>query len=104
MATATLDFEKPILELEKQIDELKKLAGERSLDVAEEIAPLERKLTELREEIYRNLTPLQRVQVARNSRRPFTLDYLKLAFTDFVELHGDRLYGEDAAIVGGWAR
>jgi len=104
MATATLDFEKPILELEKQIDELKKLAGERQLNVAEEIAPLERKLTELREEIYRNLTPLQRVQVARSSRRPLSADYFATVFTDFIELHGDRLYREDAAIIGGWAR
>jgi acetyl-CoA carboxylase carboxyl transferase subunit alpha len=104
MATATLDFEKPILELERQIDELKKLAGERSLNVAEEIAPLERKLTELREEIYRNLTPLQRVQVARSNKRPLSDDYFRLVFSDFIELHGDRLYREDAAIIGGWAR
>ena len=104
MATATLDFERPILELEKQIDELKKLAGERSLNVAEEIAPLERKLTELREEIYRNLTPLQRVQVARSNKRPLSDDYFRLVFTDFIELHGDRSYREDAAIIGGWAR
>ena len=105
MATATsLEFEKPIAELEKQIDELKRLAGDRQLNVDEEIAPLQRKLSELREEIYRNLTPLQRVQVARSSKRPFTLDYIRLAFTDFIELHGDRLFHEDAAIVGGWAR
>src|SRR5881409_1662623 len=104
MATATLDFEKPILELERQIDELKKLAGERQLNVAEEIAPLERKLTELREEIYKNLTPLQRVQVARSNKRPLTDDYLRLCFTDFIELHGDRSFREDAAIMGGWAR
>ena len=104
MATATLDFEKPILELEKQIDELKRLAGDRQLNVAEEIAPLERKLTELREEIYRNLTPLQRVQVARSNKRPLSDDYFKLVFSDFIELHGDRLFREDAAIIGGWAR
>ena len=104
MATATLDFEKPILELEKQIDELKRLAGDRQLDVAEEIAPLERKLSELREEIYKNLTPLQRVQVARSNKRPLSDDYFRLVFTDFIELHGDRLYREDAAIMGGWAR
>ena len=104
MATATLDFEKPILELEKQIDELKRLAGDRQLNVSEEIAPLERKLTELREEIYRNLTPLQRVQVARSNKRPLSDDYFKLVFTDFIELHGDRLFREDAAIIGGWAR
>jgi acetyl-CoA carboxylase carboxyl transferase subunit alpha len=104
MATATLDFEKPILELERQIDELKRLAGDRQLDVAQEIEPLERKLTELREEIYRNLTPLQRVQVARSNKRPLADDYYRTVFTDFIELHGDRLYREDAAIIGGWAR
>ncbi|HVE78842.1 MAG TPA: acetyl-CoA carboxylase carboxyltransferase subunit alpha [Gemmatimonadaceae bacterium] len=106
MATATtpLDFEKPIYELEKQIDELKRLAGDQQLSVAEEIAPLEKKLTELRADIYKNLTPLQRVQVARSSKRPFTADYLRLAFTDFIELHGDRAFRDDAAIIGGWAR
>ncbi|MFN2566188.1 MAG: acetyl-CoA carboxylase carboxyltransferase subunit alpha [Gemmatimonadaceae bacterium] len=104
MATATLDFEKPIVELEKQIDELRRLAGDRQLDVAEELAPLERKLSELRDEIYRNLSPLQRVQVARSNRRPMTDDYLRLCFTDFIELHGDRAFREDAAIIGGWAR
>src|ERR687894_2338122 len=104
MATATLDFEKPIVELEKQIDELKRLAGDRQLDVAEELAPLERKLSDLRDEIYRNLSPLQRVQVARSNKRPMTDDYLRLCFTDFIELHGDRAFREDAAIMGGWAR
>ena len=104
MATATLEFEKPIFELEKQIDELKKLAGERQLDVVKEIAPLEQKLVELREEIYKSLTPLQRVQVARSNKRPLTDDYLRLCFSDFIELHGDRAFREDAAIIGGWAR
>jgi acetyl-CoA carboxylase carboxyl transferase subunit alpha len=104
MTTASLEFEKPLVELERQIDELKRLAGDRQLDVAAELAPLEQKLTELREQIYRNLTPWQRVMVARSNKRPFTLDYVRLAFTDFVELHGDRLYREDPAIVGGWAR
>lgn len=104
MATATLDFEKPLVELEKQIDELKRLADDRQLNVTQEIAPLERKLSELREEIYRNLTPLQRVQVARSNKRPMTDDYLKLCFTDFIELHGDRAFREDAAILGGFAR
>ena len=104
MTTASLEFEKPLVELEKQIEELKRLAGDRQLDVASELAPLEKKLTELREEIYRNLTPWQRVLVARSNKRPFALDYVRLAFTDFVELHGDRLYREDPAIVGGWAR
>jgi acetyl-CoA carboxylase carboxyl transferase subunit alpha len=99
-----MEFERPLVELEKQIDELRKLAGDRQMSVAETIAPLEQRLAELRVEIYRTLTPLQRVQVARNSKRPFTLDYIRLAFADFIELHGDRLFGEDAAIVGGWAR
>jgi acetyl-CoA carboxylase carboxyl transferase subunit alpha len=104
MATATLEFEKPIFELEKQIDELKKLASEQELDVGKEIAPLEAKLVELREEIYKSLTPLQRVQVARSNKRPLTEDYLRLCFSDFIELHGDRAFREDAAIIGGWAR
>ena len=104
MATATLEFEKPIFELEKQIDDLKRLAGERQLDLATEIASLEQNLVELREEIYRHLTPLQRVQVARSNKRPLTEDYLQLCFTDFIELHGDRAFREDAAIIGGWAR
>src|SRR5437667_9988276 len=104
MATATLDFEKPILELEKQIDELKRLAGDRQLNVSDELAPLEKKLSELRGEIYRNLTPLQRVQVARSNKRPLSDDYFRLVFTDFIELHGDRSFREDPAIIGGWAR
>jgi acetyl-CoA carboxylase carboxyl transferase subunit alpha len=103
-STPTLDFERPIYELEKQIDELKKMAGDQQLHVDEEIAPLEKKLTALRQEVYRNLTPHQRLSVARSSKRPFTLDYIRLCFTDFIELHGDRLFREDAAIVGGWAR
>src|SRR5665213_2823023 len=104
MSTSILEFEKPIVELEKQIDELRRTAERRQLSMEDEIVPLERKLDELRRTVYTSLTPLQRVQVARNAKRPFTLDYLQLAFTDFVELHGDRLYRDDAAIVGGWAR
>jgi len=104
MSTSIMEFEKPIVELEKQIDELRRTAEKRQLSMEDEIVPLERKLDELRRTVYTSLTPLQRVQVARNARRPFTLDYLQLAFTDFIELHGDRLYRDDAAIVGGWAR
>lgn len=103
-AAPVLEFERPLAELEKQIDEIKRLAGDRSLDVAAEIAPLEKKLGELRVQIYRGLTPLQRVQVARIARRPFTADYIRLAFTDFIELHGDRAFRDDAAILAGWAR
>jgi acetyl-CoA carboxylase carboxyl transferase subunit alpha len=103
-AAPVLEFERPIAELEKQIEELKRLAADRSLDVNDELAPLQKKLGDLRVEVYRNLSPLQRVQVARMARRPFTSDYLKHAFTDFIELHGDRAFREDAAIMGGWAR
>jgi acetyl-CoA carboxylase carboxyl transferase subunit alpha len=103
MATYTLDFEKPLLELEKQIEELKRVAGENA-DLAKNVRPLEEQLATLRVEIYRSLTPMQRVQVARHPRRPYPLDYVNTVFTDFVELHGDRLYRDDPAIVGGWAR
>jgi len=104
MATYTLDFEKPIVELERQIEELRRLASDGKVDVARQLQPLEARLTELRREIYQGLTPMQRVQVARHPRRPYTLDYLATVFTDFQELHGDRLYRDDAAIVAGWAR
>jgi acetyl-CoA carboxylase carboxyl transferase subunit alpha len=104
MGTSALEFEKPLVEVEKQIDELRKMAVEREISVDAEIAPLEQKLGELRKSIYANLTPIQRVQVARSPRRPFTLDYIRLAFTDWIELHGDRAYRDDPAIVGGWAR
>ena len=104
MGTSALEFEKPLVEVEKQIEELRKMAAEREISVDAEIAPLEEKLGELRKSIYANLTPIQRVQVARSPRRPFTLDYIRLAFTDWIELHGDRAYRDDPAIVGGWAR
>ena len=100
---STMEFERPIVELEKQIEELRK-SGSGQVNMDAEIAPLEAKLDELRRIVYGNLSPLQRVQVARNSKRPFTLDYIALAFTDFIELHGDRAFREDPAIVGGWAR
>jgi acetyl-CoA carboxylase carboxyl transferase subunit alpha len=99
-----LDFEKPLLDLERQIAHLKRLAVEQRLDVRSEIEPLELRLTELRRDIYRDLTPMQRVQVARHPRRPYALDYIRATFTDFVELKGDRLFRDDPAIVGGWAR
>jgi len=104
VGTSALEFEKPLVELEKQIDELKRLAEERQISVDEELVPLEKKLGELRREIYDHLTPIQRVQVARSPRRPFTLDYIRLALTDYIEVHGDRAYRDDPAIVGGWAR
>jgi acetyl-CoA carboxylase carboxyl transferase subunit alpha len=99
-----LDFEKPLLELERQIEDLQKLGEERQIDVAEEARLLQVRLNTLRHEIYTNLTPMQRVQVARHPRRPYPLDYLSTIFTDFIELHGDRIFRDDPAIVGGWAR
>jgi acetyl-CoA carboxylase carboxyl transferase subunit alpha len=104
MASYTLEFEKPLAELEKQIDELKRVGSEREIDVLGELSTLEAKLDTKRAEIYAGLTPMQRVLVARHPRRPYTLDYLSSIFTDFIELHGDRLFRDDPAIVGGWAR
>jgi acetyl-CoA carboxylase carboxyl transferase alpha subunit len=97
-----LDFEKPILELEKKVAEMKSLAG--SLDLDDQIADLERRIEELRSEIYSKLTRWQRVQLARHPERPYTLDYLAHSFDEFIELHGDRCYRDDPAIVGGLAR
>lgn len=105
MATvAHLDFEKAIAEVEDQIGRLQDLARERGLDVSAELRSLERKLHSLKRDVYRRLTPLERVMVARHPSRPYTLDYLELAFTDWVELHGDRAFRDDGSIVGGWAR
>src|SRR5205809_7036205 len=101
MATHTLDFERPLLELERQIKELKRVAVGGAVDVAKELQPLEQKLSELRVQIYRNLTPMQRVQVERHSKRPYALAYLRSIFSDLVELHGDRLFRNDPVIVGG---
>lgn len=99
-----LDFEKPLVELERQIGHLRRLTRERDLKVDSEIGPLEKKLDDLRREIYEELTPMQQVQVARHPRRPYILDYVDALFTDFIELKGDRLFRDDPAIVGGWAR
>ena len=104
MGTSALEFEKPLAEIEKQIEELKRVSEERHIGMGAELAPLEKRLAKLRKEIYEKLTPIQRVQVARSPRRPFTLDYVRLAFTDFIEVHGDRAFRDDPAIVGGWAR
>jgi acetyl-CoA carboxylase carboxyl transferase subunit alpha len=99
VATYTLEFERPLLELERQIEERKRDGG-----AGGDTRALEDRLAELRAEIYRSLTPIQRVQVARHPKRPYTLDYARAVFSDFVELHGDRLYRDDPAMVGGWAR
>lgn len=104
MANGHLPFEKPIIELREKIAELKKFTKEKEIDLSEEIATLEAKAERLEKEIYGNLTPWQRVQIARHPSRPTTLDYIQHIFTDFIELHGDRLYGDDPAIVGGIAK
>src|SRR5258705_11418889 len=97
-----LDFEKPIVELERKIEDLRASAPE-SAGIEEELARLERRAEKLRREIYSKLTRWQRVKLARHPRRPYTLDYLKVIAPDFVELHGDRRFGDDPAIVGGLA-
>jgi len=102
--TAHLDFEQAIREVEEQIAQLQNLASDRNLDVSSELSSLETKLDALKKDTYRNLSSIERVQVARHPKRPFTLDYLERIFTDFMELHGDRLYRDDESIVGGWAR
>jgi acetyl-CoA carboxylase carboxyl transferase subunit alpha len=104
MPTYTLEFEKPILELETKIQELKQFAQVEKVDFSAEIARLERKVARLQEEIFANLTPWQRTQIARHPNRPYGMDYIRLMLTDFVELHGDRAFSDDKAIVGGFAR
>ena len=101
-----LEFEKPIAELQNKLDELKKQSQSQilNMNLEEEIALIENKLEETRRQIFSNLTPWQRVQLARHPKRPYSLDYLRLAFSDFQELHGDRLFAEDHAMVGGLAR
>jgi len=96
-----LEFEKPLLELEQRIDELRSFADSQSIDVAKELARLEAKAEELRRQIYGRLTRWQVTQIARHPRRPYTLDYIKYLGIDFVELHGDRRFGDDAAVVAG---
>jgi acetyl-CoA carboxylase carboxyl transferase subunit alpha len=102
--TYTLEFEKPLLELEREIESLKRTGVEGEQDVTPELTQLETKLADLREHIYEHLSPIQRVQVARHPKRPYTLDYLSTIFTDFIELHGDRQFRDDPSIVAGWAR
>ena len=98
-----LEFERDIVDLEKQIQKLLDTAQRRNLDVSEELALLRGKLMTLRQDTFRNLTPFEQVQVARHPRRPYTLDFVKRIATDWVELHGDRLYRDDESIVTGWA-
>ena len=99
-----LDFEKPLVELESAIDDLRKKNNAHDLKVTEQIADLERHCEQLLREIYQNLTPWQRVQIARHPGRPYMLDYVRACCSEFIEVHGDRLFGDDRAIVGGFAK
>lgn len=99
-----LDFEQPIAELEAKIDELKFLGSDTEINIGEEIARLKAKSRALTTSIFASLTPWQITQIARHPQRPYTLDYIGQLFTDFQELHGDRMYGDDLAIIGGMAR
>jgi acetyl-CoA carboxylase carboxyl transferase subunit alpha len=100
---APLEFEKPIVELEKMLAEWKDHSDEHEMDFDAEVANLTRKIEQTRRQIYENLTPWQRVQIVRHTQRPYTLDYISRIFTDFIELHGDRAYGNDKALIGGLA-
>jgi acetyl-CoA carboxylase carboxyl transferase subunit alpha len=104
MKTTFLDFEQPIAELENRIEELRYVQDDSALDISEEIERLTKKSQALTKEIYAKLTPWQVAQVARHPQRPYTLDYLQMLFSGFEELHGDRVYADDASIVGGLAR
>ena len=103
MNKQTLDFEKPLVELEQKIAELKKQSEDRNIDLGGEICGMQNKLESMRGQIYGNLSAWQRVQISRHIARPFFLDYVRMAFTDFVELKGDRLFGDDASMPGGLA-
>jgi len=102
MAKTILDFEKPIFELEVKLSEMKKVSD--NLDIADEIKIIEDKVETLKESIYKGLTRWQRVQLARHPERPYTLDYIYMMTQNFIELHGDRTFGDDKAIVGGFAK
>lgn len=102
MGKTILDFEKPIFELEAKLEEMRESSG--SLGIEKDILRLEAKVTQLKEELYKGLTRWQRVQLARHPDRPFTLDYINLMTEDFEELHGDRHFADDKAIVGGFAK
>ena len=100
-----LDFERPIVELEKKIEEIHNQTSQvDGLDLSEELQGLEEKVEKMRREIYSDLTPWQRVQISRHPHRPYALDYIDRCLTDFTELHGDRTYGDDPSVVGGPAR
>ncbi|MEW6750307.1 MAG: acetyl-CoA carboxylase carboxyltransferase subunit alpha [Candidatus Latescibacterota bacterium] len=99
-----LDFERPIVELEKQIEELSRQAATNGISLEQEVQRLESRAEELRQQVYSRLTSWQRVQISRHPKRPYALDYVERMLTDFTELHGDRTYGDDKAVIGGPAR
>ena len=99
-----LDFEKPIVDLEHKINELRNFGSTKQINLGPEIKKLEQKLEKMKSEIYHHLTPWQRVQIARHPQRPYTLDYIRMITTDFVQLHGDRLFADDFALIAGFAR
>lgn len=99
-----LDFEKPIVELEKRIQELKKFISDKKIDLSSEVKRLEDKLQQLKRDTYGNLTAWQRVQLARHPQRPYALDYINMIMSDFIELHGDRSFADDKAMVAGLAK
>ena len=99
-----LDFEKPIIELENKIQELKNFISDKKINLSSEVRRLEEKLGQLRNDTYGNLTAWQRVQIARHPQRPYTLDYINMMFSDFIELHGDRSFADDKAMVCGFAK
>ncbi|MDF1823859.1 MAG: acetyl-CoA carboxylase carboxyltransferase subunit alpha [Verrucomicrobiales bacterium] len=103
MISEPLEFEKPIVNLEHQLAELRDRAADSDIDMQSEMKRIEDKLTKTKTEIYRNLSPWQRVQIARHTQRPFMLDYVEHSFDDFLELHGDRHFGDDEAMPGGFA-
>ncbi|MBQ4122419.1 acetyl-CoA carboxylase carboxyltransferase subunit alpha [bacterium] len=101
---AILDFEKPLIEIQGKIQELKEISKESGMDVSEQIEIFEKQASEYKKELYANLTPSQRLQISRHADRPTFLDYVKLMTTDFIELHGDRQGTDDRAIIGGIAK
>ena len=104
MAEIYLEFEKPIAEIKHKIEEWEALSASGGMDMSNELVLLKKRLADTVAEIFGSLTPWQRVQLARHPERPYTLDYIEAIFTDFVELHGDRRFGDDHAIVGGFAK
>lgn len=96
-----LEFERPLRELEKQLENLQELSDKQKLDLGDEIRSIEQRIEKKKQEIYSSLTAWQRVQLARHPKRPYSLDYIKAIFTDFQELHGDRAFGDDQALIGG---